>query len=59
MQLIAQRAIGLPFTQLKIAALAFAASSTVIYILYWSRPQGVESVYVIKAKKCPTLITSG
>ncbi|CZR67162.1 uncharacterized protein PAC_17061 [Phialocephala subalpina] len=52
-QLIARRVLGLPSTQLEIAALAFSASSLVTYVLYWSRPQGVDSVHVIKAKKLP------
>lgn len=52
-QLIIRRVVGLPSTQLEIAALAFSASSLITYILYWSRPQGVNSVHVIKAKKLP------
>lgn len=54
-QLIVRKVVGLPSTQLEIAALAFSASSLVTYILYWSQPQGVDSLHVIKAKRLPDL----
>lgn len=50
-QLIARKVGGLPSAQLEIAALAFAASSMTTYLLYWNRPQGVETVHIIKAKR--------
>lgn len=53
MQLLARRVASLPSTQLEIATLAFALSSIITYILYWSRPQGVESVHIIRTKKIP------
>jgi hypothetical protein len=56
-QLAARRTANLPSTQLEIATLAYSASSMITYILYWSRPQGVESVHVIKAKKMPDVDT--
>jgi len=49
-QLIARKKSGLPSSQLEIATLAFAVSSAVTYILYWNRPQGVETVHIIKTK---------
>ncbi len=49
-QLIARTVAGLPSSQLEIATLAFAVSSGVTYLLYWSRPQGVETVHVVKAR---------
>lgn len=54
-QLIARKVRNLPSTQLEVAALAFSASSILTYLLYWGRPQGVESVKVLKAKKTPRL----
>lgn len=54
-QLIARKVASLPSTQLEIAALAFSASSILTYILYWGRPQGVNSVRVLKAKKFPDI----
>lgn len=53
-QLIARKIARLPSSQLEIAALAFSASSIVTYLLYWSRPQGVETVWTIKASRLPT-----
>ena len=52
-QLVARRVANYPSTQLEIATLAFSASSMITYVLYWSRPQGVESIYVMEAKKKP------
>lgn len=51
LQLIARKVGGLPSAQLEIAALAFAASSGITYLLYWNRPQSVETVHYIKAKR--------
>jgi hypothetical protein len=51
MQLIARKVYGLPSAQIEIAALAFSACSIVTYLLYWNRPQGVETVHIIKAEK--------
>jgi hypothetical protein len=45
---------NLPSTQLEIATLAFSASSIITYILSWSRPQGVDSVKILKAHDLPT-----
>jgi len=53
-QLIARKVTGLPSSQLEIAALAFAASSAVTYVLFWSRPQGVETISIIKATGKPS-----
>lgn len=53
-QLIARKIARLPSSQLEIAALAFSACSVVTYFLYWSRPQGVEAVWVMKASRLPT-----
>jgi len=50
-QLICRKIAHLPSTQLEIAALAFAVCSMITYGLYWNRPQGVETVHLIKAKK--------
>lgn len=52
-QLIARKVANLPSTQLEIAALAFSASSMITYLLYWSRPQGVDSVKILKATRLP------
>jgi hypothetical protein len=52
-QLVARKIAGLPSTQLEIAALAYCASSTITYILYWSRPQGVKGVHVVTANEMP------
>jgi len=49
-QLIARKVGGLPSTQLEITALAFAASSTITYLFYWNRPQGIETIQKIKLK---------
>ncbi|KAE9369080.1 hypothetical protein N431DRAFT_469014 [Stipitochalara longipes BDJ] len=53
-QLIARRVGGLPSAQLEIAALAFSVSSFITYVLYWNRPQGIESVHVMKPKCAPS-----
>lgn len=53
-QLVARKVAGLPSAQLEIGALAFSVSSIVTYLLYWNRPQGVESVHVFKPKRLPT-----
>jgi hypothetical protein len=53
-QLAARKLSGLPSAQLEIGALAFSASSMITYILYWKRPQGVESIHVIKPKRAPS-----
>lgn len=44
---------GLPSTQLEIATLAFSALSMITYLLYWNRPQGVETVHVVKSERIP------
>lgn len=49
-QLIVRKANNLPSSQLEIATLAFAASSAVAFILYWERPQGVETIFVVQPK---------
>ncbi len=49
-QLIARKAAGLPSSQLEIATLAFAVSSGMTYVLYWNKPQGVETIHIVKAK---------
>ncbi|KUJ08302.1 uncharacterized protein LY89DRAFT_765146 [Mollisia scopiformis] len=54
-QIIGRKVASLPSTQLEIATLAFAVSSSITYVLHWKRPQGVDSVYILKAKKVPTL----
>jgi hypothetical protein len=53
-QLIARKIARLPSAQLEIGALAFSASSFITYVLYWDRPQGVESVQIIKPKCAPS-----
>jgi len=50
-QLIARKLDGLPSAQLEIAALAFSASSMITYILCWNRPQGVESIHIMKLNR--------
>ncbi len=49
-QLIARNIAGLPSSQLEIATLAFAVSSITTYALYWSRPQGVDTIRIFQAK---------
>jgi hypothetical protein len=56
-QLVARKIGGLPSAQLEIATLAFSASSFITYILYWNRPQGVDSVHVLKPKCAPSTET--
>jgi hypothetical protein len=56
LQLVARKVGGLPSTQLEIATLAFSAASFITYILYWNRPQGVESVHVLKPKCAPSSV---
>lgn len=53
-QLIVRKIARLPSSQLEIAALAFSASSILTYLLYWNRPQGVETIWRMKASKLPT-----
>jgi hypothetical protein len=53
-QLVARKVARLPSAQLEIGALAFSASSFITYALYWDRPQGVESVHIIKPKCAPS-----
>ncbi|KAK1752636.1 hypothetical protein QBC47DRAFT_463181 [Echria macrotheca] len=53
-QLLARKVYGLASAQIEIAALAFAATSFVTYILFWDQPDGVRSRRVVKAKKLPT-----
>jgi len=48
-QLISRWPAGLPCSQLEINTLAFAISSGITYVLYWSKPQGVETTHVLKA----------
>jgi hypothetical protein len=50
-QLISRKIGGLPSTQLEIATLAFAVCSLITYLLYWSRPQEVQTIHIIKAKE--------
>jgi hypothetical protein len=50
LQLIGRKVGGLASAQIEIAALAFAACSIITYLLYWNRPQGVETIHVIKLK---------
>jgi hypothetical protein len=52
-QLISPKVSNLPSSPLEIAVLAFAASSTITYILYWGRPRGVRTVTVLKATRLP------
>lgn len=49
-QLILRKMKSLP-SQIEIAALAFAVCSMITYALYWDRPQGVESIHIIKPKR--------
>ena len=49
-QLAARKAGGLPSSQLEVASLAFAVSSGITYLLYWDRPQGVETTHVVQTK---------
>jgi hypothetical protein len=53
-QLIARKIAGLPSSQLEIATLAFSASSLITYLLFWNRPQGVETVTTIPAARFPS-----
>ncbi|KAG9229464.1 hypothetical protein BJ875DRAFT_488893 [Amylocarpus encephaloides] len=52
-QLVARKVMNLASAQLEIAALAFSATCIITYILLWYRPQGVESVQIVKARKLP------
>jgi hypothetical protein len=54
-QLIARKVAGLPSAQLEIGALAFSASSFITYVLYWNRPQEIESIHIMKAKVAPSI----
>jgi hypothetical protein len=56
-QLIARKVAGMPSAQLEIGALAFSASSIITYGLYWNRPQGVQSTYVLTPKCAPSAAT--
>lgn len=47
-QLSVRKAAGLPSSQLEIASLAFAVSSGITYLLYWIRPQGIETIMLLK-----------
>ena len=49
-QLIARKAAGLPSSQPEIATLAFAVSSGMTYVLYWNKPQGIETTHIVKVK---------
>jgi len=49
-QLAVRKTVGLPSSQLEVAALTFAVSSGITYALFWSRPQGVETRYILKPK---------
>jgi hypothetical protein len=49
-QLTVRKVGGFLSAQIEIAALAFAACSIITYYLYWSQPQGIEAIPVIKAK---------
>jgi hypothetical protein len=53
-QLITRKVVGLPSTQLEIGALAFSASSIITYIIYWNKPQGIESIQIIQPKCAPS-----
>jgi hypothetical protein len=53
-QLITRKIVGLPLTQLEIGALAFSASSIITYIIYWNKPQGIESIQIIQPKCAPS-----
>ncbi|MCJ1263857.1 hypothetical protein MMC22_003727 [Lobaria immixta] len=53
-QLIVRKIARLPSSQLEIAALAFSASSILTYLLYWNRPQGVETIWRMKVSRLPT-----
>ena len=52
-QLVIREISGLSSSQLEVTALAFASSSFLTYILLWGRPQGVESVQIVEAKRIP------
>ncbi|OCL13489.1 hypothetical protein AOQ84DRAFT_414796 [Glonium stellatum] len=52
-QLVARKVADLPSTQLEIATLAFSALSFATYFLYWNRPQGIETIHIIKARENP------
>ncbi|KAK6512551.1 hypothetical protein TWF481_001436 [Arthrobotrys musiformis] len=47
-RLIVRTVNKLPSTQLEIATLAFAVPSALVYLLYWGRPQGVETIHISK-----------
>ncbi|ERF74720.1 hypothetical protein EPUS_04889 [Endocarpon pusillum Z07020] len=50
-QLIVRQSQNLPVSQLEVATLAFAVSSVFTYALYWTRPQNVQSFYVIQPNR--------
>jgi len=51
LNLIVRLRRNLPSAPSEIMALAYAACGIVTFLLYWRRPKGVESIFVIKAKK--------
>ena len=53
-QLIVRRVKGLPSTQLEVAALAFAVTSLITYLLFWSQPQNVNDRHITFAENLPT-----
>ena len=53
-ELITRAALSLPSSQLEIAALAYACSSLVTYMLFWSRPRGIRSTTTLRASRLPT-----
>lgn len=54
-QLISRKVSSLPSSQLEIAALAFAASSAITYMLLWGRPRSVRTMTILKAARLPTM----
>ncbi|KAI9786968.1 MAG: hypothetical protein M1839_005199 [Geoglossum umbratile] len=52
-QSIVRWAKSLSISQLEVATLAFSASSLVIYILFWNKPQGIETIMIVAAARLP------
>lgn len=50
-QLIIRQCQHLPISQLEITTLAFAVCSVFVYVLYWNRPQHVQSIHNIKPNR--------
>jgi hypothetical protein len=53
-QLIIRWTKGLPSSQAEVATVGFSFCAFIMYLAFWSKPQDVETPYVVKAKRYPT-----